>query len=103
MKTFKALTVLQPHAWAIVAGLKPYENRSWKTDHRGLVLIHAGVDTRYLDARPGRDTPAHREYEGQPGNSEMVLGAAVGVAELVDCLTIAQIRSRGIEHDTILG
>ena len=39
----KALTIRQPWADAIVHGTKRTENRTWKTTHRGPVLIHAGV------------------------------------------------------------
>ena len=38
----KALTVKQPWATLLVLGLKEYEFRSWKTNYRGKVLIHAG-------------------------------------------------------------
>lgn len=37
----KALTLWQPWASAIAAGLKTYETRSWSTVHRGLLAIHA--------------------------------------------------------------
>jgi hypothetical protein len=37
-----ALSVRQPWAWAIIAGLKDIENRTWTTRYRGLLLIHAG-------------------------------------------------------------
>ena len=43
MRQMKALTVLQPYAWAIVTGLKKIENRTWPTSHRGELLIHAGL------------------------------------------------------------
>ena len=39
----KALSVRQPWAELIVAGLKDVENRTWRTDYRGPVLIHAGM------------------------------------------------------------
>jgi hypothetical protein len=38
----KALTVLQPWAQLLILGAKRYETRSWKTKHRGPLLIHAG-------------------------------------------------------------
>lgn len=38
----KAITLWQPWAWAVVAGHKRVENRSWSTDFRGTVAIHAG-------------------------------------------------------------
>lgn len=38
----KALTVQQPWAWAIAAGHKDIENRTWATSYRGPLAIHAG-------------------------------------------------------------
>ena len=38
----KVLTVKQPWATLLALGLKEYEFRSWKTNYRGKVLIHAG-------------------------------------------------------------
>lgn len=37
----KVLTVKQPWSFLICAGIKPVENRTWKTNYRGRVLIHA--------------------------------------------------------------
>ena len=37
----KCLSVMQPWAWLIVNGDKKVENRSWKTNYRGPLLIHA--------------------------------------------------------------
>lgn len=39
----KALSVRNPYAALIVAGIKTIENRSWSTRYRGPLLIHAGV------------------------------------------------------------
>ena len=38
----KAITVLQPWAWLLATGKKRCETRSWKTNYRGEILIHAG-------------------------------------------------------------
>lgn len=38
-KTFKALSLWQPHAAAIRLGLKPFETRSWSTSYRGPLVI----------------------------------------------------------------
>lgn len=40
-KTFKAISVQQPFALLEVLGIKDVENRTWKTDYRGRVYIHA--------------------------------------------------------------
>lgn len=37
----RALTIRQPWAWLITAGYKDIENRSWPTQTRGLVVVHA--------------------------------------------------------------
>lgn len=42
MTEASALTIRQPWAWAIVAGHKLVENRSWRTRYRGPLYIHAG-------------------------------------------------------------
>jgi hypothetical protein len=39
----RALSVRQPYAWLIVAGLKDVENRSRRLRHRGPLLIHASI------------------------------------------------------------
>lgn len=39
--TMKALSLWQPWASAIAAGLKTIETRAWKTSYRGPLLIHA--------------------------------------------------------------
>ncbi len=38
----KAITIKQPWASLIVNGYKKYEFRSWKTNYRGELYIHAG-------------------------------------------------------------
>ncbi len=37
----KAISLWQPYATAIAAGLKTYETRSWRTCYRGELAIHA--------------------------------------------------------------
>ena len=38
----KVLTLKQPWATLVAEGIKEYEFRSWKTNYRGKILIHAG-------------------------------------------------------------
>lgn len=79
----KALSVRQPWAWALVAGWKDVENRTWRTSHRGLLLIHAGK--RW-------DPEGKRLIErllGVPAPHDLPLGAIVGVVEIVGCVTDA--------------
>jgi hypothetical protein len=69
----RAITIRQPWAELIVRGEKDVENRSWRTRHRGPLLIHAG----------GR---AYRELFGAHGvPDDAQLSAIIGVVEVVDC------------------
>ena len=47
----KVLTLKQPWASLVANGYKVYEFRTWKTNYRGEILIHAGcgVDKEWLD------------------------------------------------------
>lgn len=47
----KVLTIKQPYASLIAYGIKEYEFRTWKTNFRGEVLIHAGksVDKKAME------------------------------------------------------
>jgi hypothetical protein len=40
-KTLKTISLLQPWATCVAIGLKTYDTRSWSTDYRGPLLIHA--------------------------------------------------------------
>lgn len=47
----KVLTLKQPWATLVAEGIKKYEFRSWKTNFRGKILIHAGagVDKKEME------------------------------------------------------
>ena len=76
----KVLTVRQPWASAIVRGLKDIENRTWPTNYRGELLIHAG------SAKPSKELIAtyERLYGALPEG--MVYGAIVGKVTVTDCV-----------------
>ena len=73
----KAITIKQPFASLIAAGIKEYEFRTWKTNYRGEILIHAGlgVDKKALNkfAEYKVDCPA---------------GCIVAKAVLTDCIKV---------------
>lgn len=68
-----ALSIRQPWCHHILFDGKDVENRSWRTDFRGLVLIHAsrGVDREDRDDVRARAMPT---------------GGIVGVMRIVDCV-----------------
>jgi hypothetical protein len=72
----KAITIKQPYASLIMAGIKPVENRTWNTSYRGTLLIHAGKGV----VRDAMD--AHGDLVG-----DYPAGAIIGTVELVDVVT----------------
>ena len=77
------ISVRQPFAWLIVNGYKDVENRSWKTDFRGTVFVHASMELH--DA-----TEAIIEYCLSVGielPDEVEIGSIIGCVDIVDCVT----------------
>ena len=70
----KVLTLKQPWATLISEGLKEYEFRSWNTNYRGKLLIHAGVSI---------DKEEIKKY-----NYDYPKSRIVALVELIDCLKI---------------
>lgn len=73
----KVLTIKEPWATLIIDGHKKYEFRSWKTNYRGKLLIHAGMSLE-------RDMLERvKDY-----NLNCSKAAIIGEAELVDCILV---------------
>jgi len=87
----RCLSVRQPWAWAIIHGGKDIENRNWKTDYRGLVAIHAGKAfdmnrSEWHDFSTGQYGDFwHQMARGYNKQPDHVLGAIIGVVEVVGC------------------
>lgn len=81
-----AITIWQPWADFIVNGEKRYETRSWSTDYRGLIAIHAGTSRENLKLFPG----GHTDIE--------TFGAIVGIAYLGNVRRTDDIQGVSIEE-----
>lgn len=66
----KALTIRQPWASLVVDGEKNVENRTWSTNYRGVLVIHAGSQI---------DSEAPHPTDGPTG-------AIIGTVRVVDCV-----------------
>lgn len=76
----RALSVRWPWCGLIAAGLKPFEIRSWRTKHRGPLLIcSSGSPSRDADARR-----VHVSYAPIGIDAKPVLGVAMCLVDLVD-------------------
>lgn len=91
----KALSIRQPWAWLIINGNKDVENRSWSTEFRGQVLIHAGKEIdreahaalmRAIHPVTGRPTKLSLMYPPALGR-DIETGGIVGIAEIHGCVT----------------
>lgn len=73
----KAITIKQPYASLIEQGFKEYEFRTWKTNYRGKILIHAGksIDKKSMEK--------FKEY-----NLDCQTGCIIAEADLTDCIKV---------------
>ncbi len=102
----KAITVIQPWANLLAEGAKIYETRSWKTNYRGEILIHAGKkDPLFGICAMGDEAWENacialgiygtiNRYEWLP------TGVIVGKATLTDCILITQEFAAKIKADS---
>lgn len=77
MIKLKVLTLRQPWATLVAEGIKKYEFRSWKTNYRGKVLIHAGT---------GIDKEDMKKYKNM--NLKFPSRRIIAIVEIEDCLEL---------------
>ena len=75
----KVLTIKEPWASLIINGYKTYEFRTWKTNYRGKILIHAGKTIEK------EQTNKFKDY-----NLKYSCGEIIGEAGLVDCIKVTE-------------
>lgn len=73
----KVITIKQPFASLIVENIKKYEFRTWKTNYRGKILIHAGKNV---------DKNAMKKFEKY--NLDYPTGCIIGIASITDCIKV---------------
>lgn len=83
----KALSIRQPWANAIALGLKTAEIRTWKTDYRGLLLIHASKTIQNNDEATGFVERIYQKYGSTKRHAHaQPCGVIIALAELTDCV-----------------
>ena len=78
----KALSIRQPWAYLTVQGIKPVENRSWYSKHRGSLLIHA---SKKIDME-GYKFCTEKMGVNLPQPSRLDYGAIIGIVRMIDCV-----------------
>lgn len=74
----RVLSVRQPWSGAFFLHGKDVENRSWKTDYRGPLVIHASGGATCDDPRG--------LLAKKPDSNAWEYGALIGIVTLVDCV-----------------
>jgi len=93
----KTLSVKNPWAMWICSGIKDVENRTWKTNFRGRVLIHAStkmdnigqIVDEYLDDNMYYDVQCIQEKLKELAYNYKIKetnGAIIGSVEIIDCV-----------------
>ena len=99
----KAISIKQPWASLIAHGIKDIENRTWKTNFRGRVFIHASGKWVPKPEKFGNHGPIYTDeqweqiIEDYPNNLSSVLNpkrkyhklplsAIIGEVDIVDCV-----------------
>lgn len=88
----KALSIRQPWAWLILSAGKDIENRSWPTQVRGRILIHASQgmtrsewENAVYDVRMVCGVPVETLVNGCEFD-QLQRGGIIGSVEIVDCV-----------------
>lgn len=90
----KALSVKQPWAYLICAGIKDVENRTWATKYRGRVYIHASAKSVGQYFSEGVFTADQLNYLIQSKKIDLIekvqLSAIIGHVDIVNCISKAR-------------
>ena len=82
----KALSIKQPYASLIALGIKDIENRTWKTNFRGRIYIHASA--KYHD--DFNNLVSDSQIKSMQDNrflfSGLIYSAIIGEVDIVDCV-----------------
>jgi hypothetical protein len=91
----KALSIRQPWATLLCLGVKSYETRTWQTDYRGPIALHAGTlfdaAARRLCLEPPLADWLFRAGIRTPRS--LPRGQIIGTAILADCIPTEKLRS----------
>lgn len=85
----KVLSLIQPWAQLVVMGVKTIETRSWQTNYRGIVLIHASASMKKL-AKELCCTPPFTDFIDN--YNDLTRGAIIGQVCIGDNIRTEDIR-----------
>ena len=95
----KAISLWQPWASLVAAGVKRHETRHWPTNYRGPIAIHA-AKTLDLAGAPDQLCAA---VSGPYWIKDLPRGVVVAVGQLVDCEPAERVATYATEADLTAG
>jgi hypothetical protein len=93
----KAITLTQPWATLVAIGAKRIETRSWRTDYRGPLAIHAAKGFPLAARGLRHDGPFYQALwdAGIKPDMPLPIGAIVATCELVSVVTTQLVKTPG--------
>ena len=93
----KVISIIEPYATLIKNGTKKIETRSWKTDYRGKIYIHASSTRIPKEYRNNKDVANLVDF------NKLNFGNIICSCDLVDCVLmteefIEEIKKNNIEY-----
>ena len=92
----KVISIKEPFASLIMLGIKNIETRSWKTNYRGEIYIHASLTNSKID-----EERKEKLLKLLPDNFEFNKGYIICKANLVDCIYMDDKYIEKIKKDKI--
>lgn len=86
MAKIKVLSLKQPHAYLFSIGAKLNETRSFRTNFRGTLYIHASQKFYFSDLEICRHDKHFNRWIPDYSNGILKTGAIIGKVELVNCV-----------------
>jgi len=91
----KAITLWQPWATLVAIGAKRLETRSWSTDFRGPLVIHAAkkrdADLNEMCVSNPRFAYTLKDFRDSRGHFGFPLGCALCVVDLIDVIPLGSL------------
>jgi len=98
----KAITLTQPWATLVAIGEKQWETRSWRTNYRGRLAIHAAKGFPRSAQYIAKETQPFQDALNRP-NEDLPLGAIIAVVTLEDILPVVSVSAQISGTELVFG
>lgn len=105
-KTIKVLSIKEPHASLLLTPYKTIETRSWATNYRGEIYLHASKAMPSYKSDPDMWNRVHKLFDKEFkrtgwGGMKVYRGTIYAKATLVDCIEMTPENIAALPQDEI--